>query len=91
MTSTTSISKFRRHVHAAAGIYRRLDQNAGVGRNAEASYQALEYHIDVAGQVLADACRDAADPLPEYLDSPKGRRLADAWNRLERRAVGLTA
>lgn len=85
MAGKTRTDRFREHVRAAAGIYRRMDAGTLTGRNADSTAGSLRYHIREAAFVLGAACGDDADPLPEYLDSPRGKRLAETWSRVERR------
>jgi hypothetical protein len=86
---TSRLDTFRRHVRAAAGIYARTDRGELTGRNSDATADTLAWHVSAAAELLAAACLDDADPLPEYLDAPRGARLAAAWARVERRHAGL--
>lgn len=83
-----SLRQFRRFVNLADRAQGRIDRGE-LGRNAGATYSARDYNVMMAAKILSSACRRIDDPLPEYLDSERGRHLADKWNRLERAAAGL--
>lgn len=88
MTLST-VEQFRRHVRGAAGIYGRIDREQLTGRNGDATAAGLDYHVAEAKRLLAADVADPKGPICDYLDTPRGRRLAEAWNRVERRHVGL--
>jgi len=88
-TTTPQIKKFRRHADAAAGIYYRLDKGLTGGRNSESTERTLEWHIRSAQQMIAEDARTDDAPLCTYLD--ENPKLADKWNRLERRFFGARA
>ena len=88
MTAQSRTEQFRSHVTKAAKAYAGLDKNPH-GRNRSASHSNARYHVAAAQAVLSAACKDETDPLPEYLDSPKGARLAEKFQYVERRLYGL--
>ena len=88
---TSSIDIFRRHVTALGGIYYRIDSGYMNGRNSNATDDAMAYHFRKARETLSAACKDDSDPLPEYLDTPRGARLAAKWAALEYRYLGVRA
>lgn len=88
-TGPSSVTRFKRHVDALAGMYYRLDTGRSGGRNSNATEQGMDAHMRAARAVLAAAVADEADPLPEWLDAHP--RYAAKWNALERRYVGCRA
>lgn len=78
-----------RLVDALAGCYYRLDKGVSGGRNSESTERTMRWHYTEARDTLAADARTDDAPLCTYLDN--NQRLAEKWNRLERRWVGARA
>jgi hypothetical protein len=84
---TTSITKFERHITAIAGMYYRRDKGLGTGRNASSTDGTIDMHFNAARALLKAELHDEDSPL--YAELERRPKLADKWDRIERRYFGL--
>lgn len=78
--------QFKREVRNLEAMYRRLDSGALTGRNSTSSDASREAKYRRLRDALLAELWDEASPLFAMLDADE--KLAERWNRLERRSVG---
>ena len=82
-----TVARFERSVRNAESVYRRLDRGELTGRNSDATDATIRGHVETCRALMKAELHDDDSPLFAWLDAhPK---LAERWDRIERRYYGL--